>query len=158
MSVKKCTIVFPVREDKIILALKKHKVGNGLYNGWGGKEKPEDQGDMARVALREFQEESGAVGRADSLQLAAIIHFFEDGQPTYECYVYFLYEWEGTILETSEMGPPKEYPFFDPPYNQMMAADRQWLSLICSGYHIEGYCYYSKGNRAVERFEYGPLK
>src|SRR5438105_802010 len=107
---KKCTLVIPRRDGKIWLAVKKHKVGAGLLNGWGGKVNLSDRDNLELCAIREFNEETRtAQASAHDLEKAGIIDFYEFRQHIFQCHIYFLKDWEGEIQESTEMGPPEVF-------------------------------------------------
>lgn len=152
-----CTLVFPVRDGRIWLAEKKHKIGKGLMNGWGGKLEVEDEGDIVRAAIREFEEETGGARvLPGTLEKVAVIDFYEAGAHKFECHIYFCSEWTGDISETDQMGPPKDLPFRLLRYEKMMPGDKIWLGLLLAGKRFRGSCFYSEGNTHCERLEFTP--
>ena len=160
---KKSTIVIPRMGDIVWLALKKRGIGAGMYNGWGGKFDPE-QGDVTVLdtAIRETgQETDGFYPNPESLELVAVIDFYEAVRHIFERHIYFLHMVKGEpekLRETDEMG---EGVAFDidhlPNGDKMMPADKIWLPKILRGERIRGHCYYKAGNKEVERFECEPL-
>lgn len=155
---KVSTLLFPVLGDDIFLAIKKAKVGAGLYNGWGGKLEPKDGGDVKVAACREFLEESGAVAFPADLELMAVVSFFEGGRPIFECHVFFCRNWLGELRESDQMGPPVRFPLQSLPYRQMMLGDRIWFSTIIAGAKFFCWCYYSEGNKEVLKMEFEPFR
>lgn len=156
-GMKVSTLVFPVTKTSVLLARKKSGVGAGLYNGWGGKLEPEDEGNLKACACREFLAESGAYTSRKNLRKMAVVDFFEAGVHIFECYVYFCFAWNGQLRETPEMGRPRTFPLASIPYDRMMPADVIWLKEIFLGKRFRGRVYYNKGNTKLEKFEHGPL-
>lgn len=162
---ERCTLVLPVRGTSIFLAPKlstfpedtKGALVNCL-NGWGGKVEPEDNRDMKKTAVREFEEESTATCHEEDLELVAIVDFYKGGKIRFECHIFFLYRWEGNLRVTKAMGPPEEFEFLNPPYDRMMPADRVWLKHVIAGERRHWGCYYSEDMSMFEYFEdKGPL-
>lgn len=152
---KICTLILPRRQGTLTLAKKKFKVGANLYNGYGGKLEEEDRGNIEVAAVREFNQEAHtAKAEVKDLEKVAIIDFHKAGTHIFECHVYFLNDWEGEISESTEMGPPQEFTFDALPYAEMMEADKRWIPLVLEGKLIRGTCYYTEGNKEVEKFEY----
>lgn len=154
---KIATLLFPIQETSILLALKKDKVGKGLLNGWGGKLEPEDNGDVRAAACREFEQESGAIARPDDLELVAIVDFFIEDTHIFECHVFFCRRWLGELRETAEMGEPEPYPLSRMPFERMMAADVIWLRSVVQGERLRWTIQYNKDNTKVLSTHAKPL-
>lgn len=141
------TLVFLVRNrgDQVLLALKTKKIGAGCWNGYGGGIEPGE--DPQEAAIRELQEESGAVVSPDNLEKAAVVDFHNtktDGTVfTCRVHVYLAHAWQGEPKETDEMAQPTWFNRLDLPLNQMMAADRDWFPPILSGNKIRASASYS---------------
>lgn len=148
------TIVFPVQNDFIFLANKKRGFGVGYLNGYGGKKQSEDL-TIENTAVRELQEEAGIT--AQELEKVAVIEFFEEENPIFECHVFFCRKWNGELHETEEMAIPEPYKMDNLPFDQMWHADRTWIPIVCSGQRIHAKSYYNKGMTKQERFEQKPL-
>ena len=151
------TICFPIKGDggrrRVILATKKHKVGIGLLNGYGGKLDPTDQ-SIEDSAAREITEESTVLVDKRDLEKVAIVSFYEESKHLFECHVYFLHQWQGEFRETEEMGAPEEFLLEEVPYDRMMAADKSWLPLVFCGKKIKAVSVYNKGVTEEKSFEY----
>lgn len=144
---KKATLIFPVLGDFIYLGIKKQKYGAGLLNGWGGKHKNPDLLIVA-TALREFREETnGATFDPKDLEEVAIIEFYRAAEPLWECHVYFLHKWQGSLRESEEMGKGRPYHKSRLPYDKMMPSDAKWLPLVFDPERkgvIRGKAYYNQ--------------
>lgn len=136
MTEKVCTLIFLVKEGKILLAMKKRGFGSGRYNGMGGKLEPNE--NMETALVRETQEEIGVtpinywkVAEHDFIQK-------ESGAP-WRMYVhaYLCDKWEGEPIETDEM-TPKWFAIEDIPYGTMWQGDEYWLPHVLAGNKVNG--------------------
>jgi len=148
---KVATICFPIQGDTIFLANKKRSFGAGHLNGWGGKVDGDES--IAATASRELFEESTIETDPADMELVAIIDFFEETNHIFECHVFFVRQWQGTLQETEEMGIPEQFPLDSVPYERMWKSDHLWMPLICEGKKIRAKAIYKKGMAEVERFE-----
>ena len=53
------TLCFFIKENQILLAMKKRGFGAGWWNGYGGKPEPGMKETMEDVSIRETREETG---------------------------------------------------------------------------------------------------
>ena len=134
-------VLFFIRDGKVLLAIKKKKIGKGLWNGYGGGIEPVDL-TPKHATIRELGEESGGMSTSiDKLTQVADTYFHnttEDG-PTFVCHmlVYFAYEWNGEPSETEEMSLPTWFDFDKIPTDKMLPADKIWLPIVLSGKKIK---------------------
>jgi len=149
------TILFPIKNDQILLSEKRRGHGKGLLNGYGGKIKPGES--ILDGAIREFYEESGVIITNANTEKVAIIHFFRDNKPTFECHVFFVHDWQGDFLETEEMALPQWYPVDTVPFDRMWDSDKVWLELILKGEKITAKAFYDKEDTKMLKFEYQNL-
>lgn len=130
------TLVFPVRDGKVLLGLKKKKIGAGRLNGWGGGVDPGET--LRQCAVREFEEETGGVKISPTdLCKVGIVHFKNhktDGS-VFVCtvHMYTISTWTGEIRETEEMGPPQWYSISDLASENLCPADPYWMPRMLSG-------------------------
>ncbi len=143
------TLVFPVRDGKVLLARKMRKIGQGLLNGWGGGV---DSGEsITASAVREFREETGgAEVKEEDLEKFGIVHFKNhktDGT-VFVCvvHVFVVRNWTGSIVSTAEMDSPQWYPVESLPEQELMLADRFWLPRMIVG------------ETGIAHAEYGPYQ
>ena len=130
----RATLLFIVREEKILLIHKKRGFGAGKINGPGGKVDPGET--PLESALRETFEELGI--KPMGTQASGELHFqFRDGFSLH-CTVFLAHDFEGEPQETDEA-----LPFWISldaiPYDKMWADDRHWLPLLIRGAHFTGY-------------------
>ena len=127
---KKTTLCFCVKDGQVLLAMKKRGFGSGKWNGYGGK--VQDNEDPKAAAIRELKEESTLDANEEDLQQVALVRFYFDGNPFFECHVFVTHDWQGEPVETEEMRP-QLYPISLLPSDEMWAADPKWIPLVLSG-------------------------
>ncbi|OGC38243.1 hypothetical protein A2V54_03305 [candidate division WWE3 bacterium RBG_19FT_COMBO_53_11] len=127
-------LCFIVKDDQVLLAMKKRGFGEGWWNGAGGKIK--DGETPLEAILREMQEEVGIVPH-DPVHHGTLRFFFEDGTPDWEVRVFRAEEFDGEPSESEEMRPAW-FNFEDIPYDLMWKDDPHWLPLLLEGKRFEG--------------------
>ena len=127
------TLVFLVRGDEVLLAMKKRGFGEGRYNGAGGK--PEPGESVEEAAIREAEEE--VVVTPTGLVKVAVLNFYflkipiEDNW-NQQVQVFFACEWRGEPTETDEMRP-EWFKQTGLPFDQMWSDDPLWLPRVLAG-------------------------
>jgi 8-oxo-dGTP diphosphatase len=153
---KLATICFCIRDNEVLLAPKKRKIGVGLLNGYGGKIEGDETPSGA--AIRELRHESSLVAFPNDLDKVAIIEFLYDGQPKFKCHIFIARLWQGEPVETEEMGPPEWHLLSRLPYDRMMPADGYWVPVVLiSRLRINGQVFYNAEGTAVNEFRFQPL-
>lgn len=137
------SLVYPVRDGKILLGRKRRGMGCGKWNGFGGK--IESGETMRECAARELREECGLLARPEDLAAAADFYFHQPSDPSWSHagLVYFVYRWEGTPRCSDEM-EPVWFPLDALPFDQMWEADRIWLPILLSGERLRGTIYFDE--------------
>ena len=127
------TLVFVVREGRILLIDKKRGLGKGKVNGPGGKVDPGET--VEQCAVRECREELGI--EVSALERLGEHRFqFTDGYSIH-CHVFRTERYRGTPRETPEAAP-RWTPVDDIPYELMWEDDRLWLPLLLEGKAFRG--------------------
>lgn len=133
------TLCFPIRDNQVLLAMKKRGFGKGRWNGFGGKAKPGET--LKGAAVREVREESELVVAEDDLEEVAVIDFFFREKPEWDqrVYTFFVRRWEGEPKETEEM-KPQWFDVAAVPYDGecMWPEDKLWLPRVLQGEKIRG--------------------
>ncbi len=128
---KKLTVLFLVKEKRVLLAMKKRGFGAGRWNGVGGKVEKNETTEQATV--RECQEEIKVTPLKLDLAAEIIFHERHEGKrATLFVSVFLSNEWAGSPSETAEMSP-KWFAIDRIPYNQMWADDPHWLPQVLKG-------------------------
>lgn len=130
------TLLFLLKDDQILLAMKKRGFGSDRYNGVGGKLEPGET--LEQALIRECQEEV-EVTPLSYHKVAE--HDFQqnDGNKPWRMYVhaYLCNEWEGEPRETEEMAP-EWFAIKDIPYDNMWQDDVLWLPMVLEGKKVLG--------------------
>ncbi|MCB1318248.1 MAG: NUDIX domain-containing protein [Leptospiraceae bacterium] len=139
------TLSMIVRNNRILLGLKKRGFGKGYWNGFGGKIEG-DETDL-QSARREIEEE--ILTRCADLQPAGILHFsFEEDPRVIRGAVFRGSELEGRPRETNEMRP-EWFPLNKIPYAKMWPDDEFWLPLLLKGEFFSGYFHFDAAHRLL---------
>ncbi|MDJ0656624.1 MAG: 8-oxo-dGTP diphosphatase [Xanthomonadales bacterium] len=126
------TLLFVIRDGKILLIRKKRGLGAGKINGPGGKLDP---GETPRdCAIRECQEELLITPKNVEFCGENLFQFV-DGYSIH-VHTYRAFEYDGTATETDE-AEPLWFDLDEIPYDEMWEDDRLWLPLLIAGkkYH-----------------------
>lgn len=126
MEVRDVTNVLFIKNNKVLLGLKKRGFGKEKYNGFGGKLKTGET--IEEAAKREAIEEVGL--KMIDYYKAAVIDF-KDSYPL-RMHLYVCKAWEGTVTESDEMAPTW-FNFDEIPLDLMWDDDKYWLPAALSG-------------------------
>jgi 8-oxo-dGTP diphosphatase len=122
------TLLYVVRDGRLLLIHKKRGLGAGKLNGPGGKV---DEGETPQeAAVREFEEELAA--RPVDPERVGEVAFDVLGGVSIRIHVFLALDLVGTPVETDE-AIPVWVPLADPPYDRMWEDDRYWLPLLIEG-------------------------
>lgn len=147
------TLVFPVKNDTVVLARKTRKIGVGLWNGWGGA--VEDGETIRQCAKREFEDESGLQANLEDLEYVGKVTFHNqrgDGRKfDVEVHMFLLKNWQRNLKPNPEMENPTFWPISDLPYKDMMPSDKDWLSIVLAGECVDGEVWHGLDQKNAER-------
>jgi 8-oxo-dGTP pyrophosphatase MutT (NUDIX family) len=134
LPLRKSTLCFLVRDDEILLAMKKRGFGKDRWNGVGGK--PDGEETILETAIRETQEEIEVTPQ--DMELVAVLDFYFSNNPDWNQQVaaYFSRTWEGEPKETEEM-KPEWYKKDGLPFEAMWPDDDFWLRPVLSGSKVK---------------------
>ncbi len=127
------TLLFLLKDNQILLAMKKRGFGVGKWNGIGGK--PKDNENIFDTAIRETQEEINVTPL--NISHFATLNFYFKTKPEWDqqVLVFTTHEWNGDPSESEEMSP-KWFNIKNIPFDSMWPDDPFWLPKILSGKKI----------------------
>jgi 8-oxo-dGTP pyrophosphatase MutT (NUDIX family) len=141
------TLLFLIKNDQILLAMKKRGFGAGRFNGVGGK--PEESETIEQALVRESIEEISV--RPTKFEQVALIDFDEyfKGEPAImHIHVFIATEWTGEPTESEEM-VPEWFNQNKIPFNQMWPDDPYWLPQVLDGKKIKANFKLDKNDKIV---------
>ena len=148
---KLSTLCFCLRDDSVLLAMKKRGFGAGKWNGYGGKVAEKESPRTA--AVRELKEESGLSVVEDALEQVALVRFYFDNNQLFECHVFLARNWVGEPCESEEM-KPHWFSVSQLPFEEMWVADGKWIPLILAGKKLEAEVNFNTDGSEVKNFSY----
>ncbi len=145
---RNATLVFPIKDDKVLLGLKKAGFGAGKYNGFGGKVEPGES--VVHAAVRELIEEVGIRIDERGAIPAAVLAFFFPAQPEWDqiVHVFLAKKWEDEPVESDEM-KPRWFSSAQLPFDLMWQDDRYWLPLVLAGKRVTASFTFGEDNETV---------
>jgi ADP-ribose pyrophosphatase YjhB (NUDIX family) len=131
---KQATLLFLLKDNQILLAMKKRGFGVGKWNGVGGK--PNNNENISETAIRETQEEINVI--PSNISQVATLNFYFKNKPEWDqqVLVYITKKWEGDPVETEEM-KPQWFDLNKIPYESMWSDDPFWLPLVLDEKQIQ---------------------
>ena len=146
------TLVFLVRGNpptEILLGLKKNGLGEGKWNGFGGK--VENGETIERAAARELREECGIAVDVRDLRRVARVEFCFPFKPAWNqiVHAFIARAWRGEPIESREM-MPRWFGTNAIPYDTMWADDQHWLPLVLQGKCVNASFTFEPDNETVD--------
>ncbi|MDD4785472.1 MAG: 8-oxo-dGTP diphosphatase [Candidatus Shapirobacteria bacterium] len=131
---KQATLLFLIKDNQILLAMKKRGFGQGRWNGAGGK--PKEGETIIETAIRETQEEIGVTPK--NISQVATLDFYFQNKPEWnqQVLVFTSNDWEGETSESEEM-KPQWFEIDKIPFESMWPDDPFWLPLILKNKKIK---------------------
>jgi len=141
------TLLFLIKDDEILLAMKKRGFGVGRFNGVGGK--PNNKEGLLETAIRETKEEIGV--EPLSFTKVADLKFYFPHKPLWHRHVhtYFCTAWSGKPLESEEM-KPRWFKKNELPFNRMWTDDSLWLPHALQGKLVDGAFIFSENEQVLD--------
>lgn len=145
---RQATLCFLIKNNKILLAMKKRGFAAGKWNGAGGKPNNED-GNIEATAKRETFEEIQVTVR--KLKKVAILNFYFERKTEWnqQVTVFLTESWQGVPKETEEMSP-KWFDINEIPYKDMWEDDILWLPLVLKGNIVEADFLFDQNQKMLE--------
>ena len=144
----RATLLFVVRDGRILLIRKKRGLGAGKINGPGGKLDPREA--PLAGAIREVEEEIGVTPTGVEL-CGEILFQFTDGLAL-QGFVFLASACEGDPRETDEAAPIWT-PVDRIPYAEMWADDELWMPWLLAGRKFSGRALFDGDALLDQRFE-----
>lgn len=143
------TVTLLLRDDEVLLAMKKRGFGVGKWNGVGGKQNPGE--DIADTAIRETEEEIGVIPL--NIKKVAIFNYLfpENAGWGLQVHIFTATAWEGIPTESEEMNP-KWFKIKDVPYGEMWVDDEIWMPRVFAGARLRGSFMFGKNEKIVEYY------
>ena len=134
---RRTTLCFLVKDDKVLLAMKKRGFGSGKWNGVGGK--AQEGEDIKATAIREVHEEIGVTIPPGGLEEAGTLdfRFVNHSDWNNACHVFIARMWSGELAESEEMRPAW-YSRGELPFDSMWIDDPHWLPQVLAGKKVKG--------------------
>src|SRR3989344_6107951 len=134
---KPVTLCLLVKDNKVLLAMKKRGFGVGKWNGVGGKVQKGETIETA--AARETGEEIGVMVDLAKIENVGKIEFHFKDKPEWNqhMHIFLVKNWEGEPKESEEM-MPKWYFQNEIPFDAMWPDDKHWLQMVLAGKKVEG--------------------
>lgn len=150
---KQATLLFLLRENQILLAMKKRDFGKDLWNGVGGKVK---EGETTlNAVIRETNEEIGVEVEASNLFHHGDLAFEFPKKPEWDqtVAVFSTKQWKGEPSESEEM-QPQWFSFTEISYNKMWWDDKIWLPKLIEGKRFSGRFVFGEDEKEVVSQEF----
>ena len=123
---KVLTLCLTLKDNEVLLGMKKRGFGEGRWNGFGGKvEKGET---IFEAAMREMEEESGLMVEELEERGSIDFHFMDTGK-LMEVHMFEVLKYSGELTETEEM-KPQWFNLEEIPFHSMWADDPYWFPLF----------------------------
>jgi 8-oxo-dGTP diphosphatase / 2-hydroxy-dATP diphosphatase len=148
IPLRQSTLCFLLKDNQILLAMKKRGFGQNKWNGYGGKQNPNE--NILDTAIRETQEEINVIPK--NLNQVAILNFYFQNKIEWnqQVLVFITNEWKGEPEETEEMNP-QWFDLDKIPFKDMWADDPFWLPLILKGKKIKASFTFGKNNIVLNK-------
>ncbi|MBP9686926.1 MAG: 8-oxo-dGTP diphosphatase [Candidatus Doudnabacteria bacterium] len=146
-----CTLVFPERNEQVLLGMGKRGVNLNRWNGFGGKMDPEDA-SLLSCAVRELEEEAGLVAQSQDLHYHGHITFHwtvdvpglgVQAAKSVQVHMYTVMKWTGEPRETESTATPTWFAKSAMLFADMAPDNPHWLPLLLEGKRFRGDVYYN---------------
>lgn len=145
---RQATLCFLLKDNSVLLAMKKRGFAAGKWNGSGGKPKDGDK-SIEATAKREMFEETTVTPK--KLKKVAVLNFYFEEKTDWnqQVIVFITDSWNGNPEETEEMAP-KWFRQDEIPYSQMWEDDPLWLPKVLDGKIVQGNFLFDENQKMQE--------
>lgn len=147
MNRKLLTLAIIVRDDRVLLGMKKRGFGAGRWNGFGGK--VQEGESIEEAARRETKEESGVA--ITNMTHVGTHDFCFAAKPSevLEVHVFRVDDYKWEPVETEEMRP--QWFLVDTiPNDEMWPDDRHWLPIFLAGKKFRTHFLFGENDQVLE--------
>ncbi|XP_059835799.1 oxidized purine nucleoside triphosphate hydrolase [Hypanus sabinus] len=146
VTVKLLTLVMVVKQQQVLLGMKKRGFGAGRWNGFGGKVMPGET--IEEGAKRELFEESSLT--VQSLEKIGYIRFeFVGEAELLDVYIFRTDSYQGEPVESEEMRP-QWFDLAKLPFSEMWPDDIYWFPLMLQRKMFKGYFKFEGHNTILD--------
>jgi 8-oxo-dGTP diphosphatase / 2-hydroxy-dATP diphosphatase len=143
---KLLTLGLIVKDNKILLGMKKRGFGEGRWNGFGGKL---EEGESIEEAMKREMFEECQI-KIEELKKIGVINFiFTKESKEMQVHIYIIKKFVGTPIETEEM-KPQWFELNKIPYEQMWPDDKIWIPLFLKEKYFSGEVYFLDINTIIK--------
>ncbi len=148
---KQATLCLLIKDNKILLGMKKKGFGAGLYNGFGGK--VVDGETIESAAVRELFEETGIKIEESFLQKSGELNFNFPHKSEWNqtVHVFLVNKWNGKPVESDEM-KPEWFEISKLPLDKMWEADKHWMPIVLKGKNVKASFVYNEKNEIIGKY------
>ncbi len=148
---KQTNICFLIKDERVLLGMKKRGFGAGKWNGFGGKLK--DGEDIKSALVREIKEEAGVDVLSEDLKEGGALEFHFQNNPEWDnlCHIFIAGNWTGEPSESEEMRP-QWYETKKLPFESMWIDDSHWVPLVLAGKKIKGRFLFDDDGKEILNF------
>ncbi|MFQ6009683.1 MAG: 8-oxo-dGTP diphosphatase [Candidatus Aenigmatarchaeota archaeon] len=145
------TLCFLVKENQILLGMKKRGFGEGKFNGFGGKVGENET--IEEAAVRELLEETSVkVDPSDLKKMAEITFYFpfapKEKKWDQKVHVFFIDRWEGEPKESEEMSTV--WTDTDKlPFEKMWKDDKHWIPVVLQNKRLRATFRFDRDNESI---------
>ena len=151
-NLQECTLCFLIKENQILLAMKKRGFGVGKWNGVGGKVK--DGENLEKTVQRETWEEIDV--KPVEFKKVAVLDFLFPELPkdinwNQRVNVFLVTKWEGEPTESEEM-KPQWFKMDKIPFKSMWNDDLLWLPRVLQGEILKGRFTFAQDQETIKNY------